>query len=35
MAIFGWTSAKQAAMYTKKANRKKQAGKAMALIKPG
>ncbi|WP_029074384.1 tyrosine-type recombinase/integrase [Kaistia adipata] len=35
MAIFGWTSAKQASHYTKRANRKKQAGKAMALIKVG
>ena len=35
MAIFGWTSAKQASTYTRKANRKKQAGNAMALIKVG
>lgn len=35
MAVFGWTSAKQASHYTKKANRTKLAGKAMALIKAG
>lgn len=32
MAIFGWTSPKQAAHYTRKANRRKMAGDAMGLI---
>ncbi len=32
MAIFGWTSPKQAARYTKKASRKKLAGDAMHLV---
>lgn len=34
MAIFGWESPKQAAIYTKKANRRKLAGNAMHLITP-
>ncbi|MCX5478491.1 site-specific integrase [Kaistia geumhonensis] len=33
MAIYGWTSPKQAARYTQKASRKKLAGEAMGLIK--
>jgi integrase len=32
MAIFGWTTAKQAGGYTRKANRKKLAGDAMRLL---
>lgn len=32
MAMFGWTTPKQAAVYTRKANRKKLAGSAMKLI---
>lgn len=32
MAIFGWSSPKQAAVYTRKANRKRLAGDAMDLI---
>ncbi len=35
MAIYGWTSPKQAARYTQKARRKKMAGDAMGLIKVG
>jgi integrase len=34
MAIYGWESPKQAAHYTKKANRKRLAGDAMHLIRP-
>jgi integrase len=34
MAIFGWESPKQAAIYTKKANRRKLVGNAMHLITP-
>lgn len=34
MAIYGWESTKQAAVYTRKANRKKLAGAAMHLIDP-
>lgn len=34
MAIFGWASPKQAAVYTKKANRRKLAGDSMHLIVP-
>jgi hypothetical protein len=34
MAIYGWESPKQAAIYTRKANRKKLAGEAMHLIVP-
>lgn len=32
MAIFGWTTAKQAATYTRKANRRRLAGQAMGLL---
>lgn len=32
MAIFGWTTIKQAEHYTKKANRKRLAGDAMHLL---
>lgn len=35
MAIFGWESPKQAALYTKKANRRKLAGAGMAFIDLG
>lgn len=35
MAIFGWESPKQAALYTRKANRKKLAGAGMAFIDLG
>lgn len=35
MAIFGWESPKQAALYTKKANRRKLAGAGMAFIELG
>lgn len=35
MAIYGWESTKQAAVYTRKANRKKLAGRAMHLVEPG
>lgn len=35
MAIFGWESPKQAAIYTKKANRRKLAGDAMHLLATG
>lgn len=35
MAIYGWTSPKQAALYTRKARRRKLAGDAMTLIKLG
>lgn len=34
MAIFGWESPKQAAVYTRKANRKRLAGDAMHLVAP-
>jgi integrase len=34
MAIYGWESPKQAALYTRKANRKKLAKQAMHLIEP-
>jgi hypothetical protein len=34
MAIFGWASPKQAAVYTKKVNRRKLAGDSMHLIVP-
>lgn len=34
MAIYGWESPKQAAIYTKKANRRKLAGNAIHLIAP-
>jgi integrase len=34
MAIFGWESPKQAALYTRKANRKRLAKQAMHLIEP-
>ncbi len=34
MAIYGWESPKQAALYTRKANRKKLAGAAMHLLIP-
>lgn len=34
MAIYGWESPKQAAIYTRKANRKKLVGEAMHLIVP-
>lgn len=34
MAVYGWESPKEAARYTKKANRKKLAGEAMHLIAP-
>lgn len=34
MAIYGWESPKQAALYTRKANRRKLAGGAMHLIAP-
>lgn len=34
MAIYGWESPKQAAVYTKKANRKRLAGDAMHLVAP-
>ncbi|HCX66089.1 MAG TPA: recombinase XerC, partial [Rhodobiaceae bacterium] len=34
MAIYGWESPKQAALYTRKANRRKLAGDAMHLIAP-
>jgi len=34
MAIFGWESPKQAALYTRKANRRKLAAAAMSLIVP-
>ena len=35
MATFGWTSAKQAQLYTKKANRKRLAGSGAAKIRIG
>jgi hypothetical protein len=35
MAIYGWESPKQAAHYTRQANRKKLAGDAMHLLVPG
>lgn len=35
MAIYGWESPKQAATYTKRANRKRLAGDAMRLVVPG
>jgi integrase len=35
MAIFGWESPKQAALYTRKAGRKRLAGDAMHLLVPG
>lgn len=35
MAIYGWESPKQAAVYTRKANRKKLAGRAMRLVSAG
>ena len=34
MAIYGWESPKQAALYTRKANRKRMAGDAMHLLIP-
>lgn len=34
MAIYGWDSPKQAALYTRKANRKRLAGDAMRLVVP-
>ena len=34
MAIYGWESPKQAALYTRKANRKRLAGDAMHLLIP-
>jgi hypothetical protein len=34
IAIFGWTTVKQAEQYTKKASRKRLAGDAMHLLKP-
>jgi integrase len=34
MAIYGWESPKQAALYTRKANRKRLAGDAMHLVVP-
>lgn len=34
MAIYGWESPKQAARYTRKANRKRLAGDAMHLVAP-
>jgi integrase len=34
MAIFGWETPKQAALYTRKVNRKRLAGDAMHLIEP-
>jgi hypothetical protein len=35
MAIYGWDSPKQAALYTRHANRKRLAGDAMYLVVPG
>ncbi len=35
MAIYGWNDPKQAALYTRRANRKKLAGDAMHLVVPG
>ena len=35
MATFGWTSAKQAQLFTKKANRKRLAGSGAAKIRIG
>ncbi len=35
MAIFGWDSPKQAALYTKKANLKRLAAEAMHKLMPG
>jgi hypothetical protein len=35
MAIYGWSSPKQAALYTKKANLDKLAAGAMHLLLPG
>jgi integrase len=35
MAIYGWESPKQAALYTRKADRKRLAGDAMHLLVPG
>ncbi|MEW5994981.1 MAG: hypothetical protein AB1744_11380 [Candidatus Zixiibacteriota bacterium] len=35
MAIFGWESPKQAALYTRKANRKRLAAAATHLLIPG
>ncbi|MGZ6244109.1 MAG: hypothetical protein ACXWN9_16200, partial [Candidatus Binataceae bacterium] len=34
MALFGWESPKEAARYTKKANRKRMAARAIHLLKP-
>ncbi len=34
MAIFGWSSPKQAALYTRQANRKRLTGDAMHLVVP-
>lgn len=34
MAIYGWESPKQAALYTRKANRKRLAASAMHLLVP-
>ena len=34
MAVFGWTTTKQAGLYTKKANRNKLAKGAMPLLVP-
>ncbi len=35
MAIFGWDSPQQAALYTRKANRKRLAAEAMHKLMPG
>jgi hypothetical protein len=35
MAIFGWTTLKQAELYTKKADQKRLAGVATRLLVPG
>lgn len=35
MAIYGWDSPKQAALYTREANRRRLAGEAMHLVVPG
>jgi hypothetical protein len=35
MAIFGWTTIKQAEIYTKKADQKRLAGVATRLLVPG
>ena len=34
MAIYGWESPKQAALYTRRADRKRPAGDALGLVEP-